>query len=252
MISQYIKEVGPLVHNGLQYLDFLALLDTTLRPSCYLEIGTCEGQSLAAFKCDVLCIDPKFIIEMSPLRDRKRAFFFQMGSDDFFRQHRVRDFFATGPDICFLDGMHRFEYLLRDFINVEAACHRNSLILMHDCLPFNERMAERTARLDPLEDESTRRAWTGDVWRILTVLKKRRPDLRVMQLDCGPTGLIAVTNLDPDSKALSRDYNKIVDEAMNLALSDLGIPQLWKIFPTVDTARLAAHPEDITAIFNIA
>jgi hypothetical protein len=252
MIREYIKTVDSLVHNGLQYLDFLAILDTTLKPACYLEIGTCEGQSLARFKCDVLCIDPKFVIELSPLRDRRRAFFFQMGSDEFFKAHRVRDFFPTGPDICFLDGMHRFEYLLRDFINAEAACHRNSIILMHDCLPSNERMAERNNRLDEAEDIATRSAWTGDVWRVLTVLKKHRPDLRVMQLDCGPTGLIAVTNVDPTSKLLSHDYNKVVDEAMNLSLSALGLNQLWKLFPTVDTARLAAHPEDITAIFNIA
>jgi hypothetical protein len=252
MIREYLKPVDALVHNGVQYLDFLSLLGATLQPSCYLEIGTCEGRSVARFQCDVLCIDPKFVIELSPLRDRKRAFFFQMGSDEFFKAHRVRDFFPGGPDICFLDGMHRFEYLLRDFINVEATCHRNSIILMHDCLPSNERMAERVNRLDESEDISTRSAWTGDVWRILTVLKRHRPDLRVMQLDCGPTGLIAVTNPDPHSTVLSGDYNKMVDEAMNLSLSSLGLSQLWKLFPTIDTSRLAAHPEDVTAIFNIA
>ena len=253
MMSAYIKQdTSTLFHGGVQYLDFLRLLDTHLCPASYLEIGTNEGRSLAAFKCDALCIDPNFIVDRSPLESRKRSFFFQMTSDEFFRSHDVRKFFPSGPDICFLDGMHRFEYLLRDFINVEAACHENSIILLHDCLPLNERMAERANRRDEAEDESTRYAWTGDVWRILAGLKKYRPDLRIMLLDCGPTGLVACTNLDPASGILKRKYNDIVDDVINLSLETLGMAQLWSMYPMINTRHLAAHPEDLTAVFNIS
>jgi len=160
--------------------------------------------------------------------------------------------FPAGPDICFLDGMHRFEFLLRDFINVEAACRPNSIILMHDCLPTNERMTERTMRVDETEHESTRWAWTGDIWRILPALKQHRPDLRIMVLDCGPTGVVACTRLDPASRVLTRDYARIIDEGMNLSLNTLGLDKLWRMFPTIDTRRLSQHPEDMTAIFNIS
>jgi hypothetical protein len=239
-------------HSGIQYIEFLGILDTNLRPSSYFEIGTSGGGSLAAFTCDAVCVDPQFRIEAAPPLNRKRTLFFQMTSDEFFGSQRMRDYFPSGPDICFLDGLHLFEFLLRDFINAEAACRPNSIILMHDCLPVNERMAERTMRVDETEDPSTRSAWTGDVWRILPALKQHRPDLRIMLLDCGPTGLVACTHLDPASSILVKNYDRIVDDGMNLSLNTLGLDQLWRMFPTVDTRRLAAHPEDITAMFNIS
>jgi hypothetical protein len=238
-------------HTGLQYLDFMKILAENLAPRSYFEIGTSRGDSTSAFPCDVLCVDPNFIIETSPLGRRRRSFFIQMPSDEFFRTHKIRDFFPDGPDICFLDGLHRFEFLLRDLINTEAACRPNSVILIHDCLPTNERMAERTMRTDEAESESTRTFWTGDVWRILPTLKKYRPDLRVLQLDCDPTGLVVCTNLDPDSRTLAQNYNQIVDEMMDLQLQCLGLEQLWNLFPMVDSKYLASHPEDFTAVFNI-
>jgi hypothetical protein len=253
MISAYIKQdTDTLNHFGFQYLEFLRILDTNLRPSTYFEIGTSEGNSLAAFTCDAVCVDPTFRIQSAPALNRGRTFFLQMTSDAFFRSYGVRHFFPSGPDICFLDGLHRFEFLLRDFINTEAACRRNSIILMHDCLPTNERMAERTNRLDESEHESTRHSWTGDVWRILPALRQYRPDLRIILLDCGPTGLVAVTRLDSDSRVLKDNYDKIVDDTMNLPLSGLGLKQLWRLFPTIETRRLVERPEDITAVFNIA
>jgi hypothetical protein len=253
MISEYIKKTtAPLQHNGIQYLEFLAKLSANLSPASYLEIGTSGGMSLAAFDCDAICIDPHFRIETAPPLNRTRTFFFQMTSDNFFKAHDVRAFFPSGPDVCFLDGLHRFEFLLRDFINAEAACRPNSIILMHDCLPVNQRMAERAMRVDESEHPSTRSAWTGDVWRILPALKQHRPDLRIMLLDCGPTGLVACTRLDPSSRVLPRNYDRIVDEMMNLSLSSLGLEELWHMFPTLDTRRLTEHSEDISAIFNIS
>jgi hypothetical protein len=253
VIEEYLKkEVDSFIHTGVGYIEFFHIINNNLRPNSYFEIGTSGGTSLKAFPCDALCIDPQFTIEASPLDARRRSFFLQMTSDEFFRTQSVRNFFPDGPDICFLDGMHRFEFLLRDFINAEAACHRNSIIFLHDCLPVNERMAERTTRFDEAEDVSTAYGWTGDVWRMLPALKKYRPDLRIILLDCGPTGLIAVTNLDPDSRTLKEKYNRIVDETMSLSLATLGFKQLWSMFPMIDTRRLASRPYDITAVFNVA
>ncbi len=245
------QDTSLLIHDGLQYLDVLKILNDQLRPSTYFEIGTNRGDSTAAFPCDALCVDPDFMFQMSPLGRRERSFFMQMSSDAFFRAHKIRDFFPAGPDICFLDGLHRFEFLLRDFINTEAECRPNSVVLVHDCLPFNTRMAERTMRYDETEAEATRDFWTGDVWRILPTLKKYRPDLRIMQLDCDPTGLVVCTNLDPKSEILSRHYNQIVDEMMNLDLMGFGLQPLWHLYPTIDSKYLAAHPEDLTALLNI-
>lgn len=252
MIAEYIKQdTTRLAHEGLQYLEFFRLLDENLAPSSYFEIGTNQGRSLQAFRCDALCIDPQFIIEVPVFEGRRKAFFFQMTSDQFFRENKVRDYFPSGPDVCFLDGMHKFEFLLRDFINTEATCRNNSLIFLHDCLPQNARMAERVMRVDESEDVSTRSAWTGDVWRILPTLKKYRPEMRVLFLDCGPTGLVACTSLNPTSDVLATHYNSIVDEMMNLPFDGIGLQQIWGMYPTISTRLLGDRPADISAIFNV-
>src|ERR1700722_7317853 len=117
MISEYIKQdTSNLDLLGFQYLEFLGMLDASLRPSSYFEIGTSEGNSLARFTCDALCIDPQFRIEAAPPLNRRRTFFLQMTSDEFFRTYGVRNYFPAGPDICFLDGLLRFEFLLPAFI----------------------------------------------------------------------------------------------------------------------------------------
>jgi hypothetical protein len=86
---------------------------------------------------------------------------------------------------------------------------------------------------------------------MLPTLRKYRPDLRVFLLDCGPTGLVACSRLDPGSDILQRRYHEIVDEMFDLQLGTLGMQQLWTLYPMIDTARLAANPADLTAVFNV-
>ena len=249
----YTKRVGQeRIHLGIHYLEFFRLLNQHCGLNSYFEIGTCEGDSLSAFSCDSVCVDTTFSILKNAINSRNRSLFFQMTSDEFFRSNRLRTYFPEGPDISFLDGLHRFEFLLRDFLNTEAECRPNSIIFLHDCLPLNERMTEREMRLDLTEDESTRYAWTGDVWRILPTLKKFRSDLQILFFDCGPTGLVGVTRLDPGSEVLRQRYDEIVDEMMSLTLSGVGLDQLWNTYPTIDTARLCAHPADLMAVLNLS
>ena len=240
------KEIGPqLRHDGIGYLNFMATLSQHLRCRNYFEIGTAAGHSLRAFRCDAVCVDPRFKVSQDVLQGRRRAHFFQMTSDAFFNHYSLRLFLPGGADVAFLDGLHHFEALLRDFINTERFCHDRSVILLHDCLPLNERMAERDFREDEAEDADTRTAWTGDVWRLLPILQKYRPDLRVQQFDCGPTGLIACTRLAPYSRVLLDGFDSIVNEFNRLSLSEFGLARLWRLFPTFDTRKLAATPTDV-------
>lgn len=229
----------------------MAGLGQALSPRSYIEIGTNTGLSLKAFNCDALCIDPIFQIEHDIFQKRRRLFCFQMTSDEFFQQHSIRHYLSGGPDIAFLDGMHRFEYLLRDFINTERECHDRSIILLHDCLPTNERMAERVPRIDEAEAPETRGFWTGDVWRMLLILRKYRPDLRLLVLDCPPTGLVACTRLDPGSEILSRNYYTIVDEFAQLELERYGLDQLWNEFRPTSSLGLVDPPHNLTALLTV-
>jgi hypothetical protein len=54
--------------------------------------------------------------------------------------------------------------------------------------------------------------WTGDVWKVVSVLRKYRPDLQIYSLNAAPTGLVLITRLDPTSSLLHDKYFDITDE----------------------------------------
>ncbi len=237
-------------HRGAYYLGFMRLLNEHLRPRGYFEIGTDTGGSLDCFTCDAVCVDPDFQVAARVWQRRRRTLLFQTTSDDFFAREDLRGMLAGGPDIVFLDGMHRAEFLLRDFINTERASHPRTLVLMHDCLPLNARMAGRVPERGDESEGDYRDAWTGDVWRVLFALQASRPDLRVRYLDCGPTGLVAVSQLDPASTVLSARYEELAEMMQGLAMDPARLRALWRMHPFLDTAALAANPADITAVLN--
>jgi hypothetical protein len=231
------EEPGPPQrHGGVGYLQFLKFIAQQLAPSSYFEIGTRNGASLAQVECDAVCVDENFGLSNGIMKNRRRAHLFQMTSDEFFADCHVTDFFPGGIDLAFLDGMHLFEFLLRDFMNTEKYCHRGSTIFMHDCLPYNKNITGRARKPG---------AWAGDVWKILPVLKRCRPEIKVVFFDCPPTGLVACTNLDPQSSVLSNAYPRLVEEFTEAT----ALPSdLQSIYPKIDTRWLLNHPEELSAI----
>jgi hypothetical protein len=249
--SVYLKTALPGLHEGMLYTHFFHHLHRTLKPNSYFEIGTEKGTCIEFVTCDVVCVDPCFQIDRDIFKNKSALQMYQMTSDHFFTKPYLANAFPAGPDISFLDGMHRFEYLLRDFSNTEKLCHPRSLIFLHDCLPQNERMTRRVHVNGPEEEGGTRFAWTGDVWKLMPILKKYRPDLRVFYLDCPPTGLVAISRIDPSSAVLSQNYFEIVDEFRNLSLDDYGLQNLWDAFPMLDTQALHKNDQDLTTYLNI-
>ena len=192
-MPKHIKQPPvPTSHDGVGYIELIKLIADTVVPRTYLEIGMAGGASLSVVRADCISVDPGFAITTDVLSQRKRSLFFRMPSDEFFRDYNPQQLLGDQIDLAFLDGMHRLEFLLRDFINTERACHARSTIFLHDCLPTNTLMAGRV--------QLPNHAWTGDVWPLLPILKKYRPDLRVRCADCPPTGLVIVDNLDPQSQ----------------------------------------------------
>ena len=221
-------------HKGLQYLAFLKRLAERSQPRSYLEIGTRDGSSLAAFDCDAICVDPRMRPKPGAL-DRTRTFCFQMTSDRFFHEIDVRSLLPNGVDVAFLDGMHRYEFLLRDFINAERCCHSNSMILVHDCFPAKPNLTGRVA---------TGAAWAGDVWKLVPILRELRDDLVLYRLDCPPTGLLVIQNLDPQSEALQRGYHAAVKRYAPVSLREYGVGALWSSVEMLDSRKLADDEED--------
>ncbi len=236
---------------GIVYTDFFRFINDRLHPRAYFEIGTHLGRSVKEFSCDAVCVDPNFMLDQDVITARGQTHFYQMPSDQFFASYSLRNIFPNGPDVCFLDGMHRSEYLLRDFMNTERSCHERSIIFLHDCLPANARMTLRThVAGDPAEGD-WQHAWTGDVWKVVPLLQAHRPDLKLFYLDCAPTGLIAISNLNPNSTKLSAIYSDLIDQLRELSLDSYTIQKLWDSLPVIDTRSLISNPEDLTLFLNI-
>ena len=65
-------------------------------------------------------------------------------SDEFFSTHDLREELGGSPvDLSFIDGLHLFEFALRDFINLERAGTEQSMIVLHDTDPPDADMAAR-------------------------------------------------------------------------------------------------------------
>ena len=209
---------------GEFYSQLLTRIVDALKPRTYLEIGVFEGESLLLVKAPTLAIgvDPEPRIA-GTLEPNQKVF--AETSDAFFAGHDVRAEFGGLPvDLAFIDGMHHFEYALRDFANVERACTPRSTILIHDCYPLDRVTAER---------ERKRSFWSGDVWRLVVLLKKYRPGLAIHTIASAPTGLTMVRNLDPASRLLTERHDELVREFLALDYSFLedDMPGKLNLFP---------------------
>ncbi|MGN7124968.1 class I SAM-dependent methyltransferase [Methylorubrum thiocyanatum] len=225
--------------SGHDYMDVLAKFHAILRPKNYFEIGTRDGRSLDLAKCPSIAIDPNFILTVSATSQRSETFFFQKTSDDFFNEHDPKTIFGRPIDFAFLDGLHLYEFLLRDFINTEKHCKKNSIIAMHDVLPLDAQMAERP---------DTGGWWTGDVWKVVLILKKYRPDINIYCFDAPQTGLLVVTGLNPLSKDLEDKYREIIDEWADVSLADYGVDRFHDEAGIVSTSMIDT-PEDMLKRF---
>ncbi|WP_264050206.1 class I SAM-dependent methyltransferase [Methylobacterium flocculans] len=216
------------MHSGPLFRDFISGIIKKKSARGYLEVGVRDGATLAMIDCPSIGVDPNFQINTNVIGNKSKLHLFQMTSDQFFREHDLSKILNSMIDVVFLDGLHQFEFLLRDFINSEKISHRNGLIMLDDCLPANAEMTERYHQVDARVDRDLATWWTGDVWKLLPILKEYRPDLRVTPVDTSPTGNICITNLDPGSDVLSDNYYKIVDEYINIDMNDESFQKFYK------------------------
>lgn len=188
---------------GEHYLKLLARIHKHLRPRTYLEIGVAYGDSMMLTGKGTLAIgiDPQPSVSQ-PLRPSVRVL--QETSDEFFARRDLKTELCGKPlELAFIDGMHQFEYSLRDFIHIERHSAPNTTVLIHDCYPLDEVTAARN-RVTTF--------WSGDVWKMVACLKKYRPDLHVHTLAAPPTGLCVVRGLDRRTNALSERIEAICQE----------------------------------------
>lgn len=180
--------------------EFLDMLHEHLKPRGYLEIGVYQGASLQLVRrgTPAIGIDPTPILH---------GYF--PGTTMVSRTTSDNYFEAGAPaleflDLAFIDGMHLFEFALRDFMNVEKYSNPRTVVVFDDVLPRNQEEAAR---------EMCPGDWTGDVWKVPKILKMYRPDLAVLLVDTYPTGTCVTFKLSQDNLG-----PELYDMAMTLGL----------------------------------
>ncbi|WPL15235.1 hypothetical protein Thiowin_00118 [Thiorhodovibrio winogradskyi] len=113
--------------------DVLAWLHAQLGTEQYLEIGVDAGLSLARAPGRARGIDPRpDLLLQAPLSEQARIL--TCSSDAFFRD-QAKTVLQQPPDLVFIDGMHLFEFALRDLINVERHAAPHTLVAIDDIYP---------------------------------------------------------------------------------------------------------------------
>lgn len=202
----------------MDYYDILAELHQKYTPRTYLEIGVSIGKSLALTRgaTRVIGVDPRTAerSNLYYLSLQNTPQLYKMTSDQFFKTCDLGSEFSSQCfDVAFIDGLHQFDQVLRDFINIEQFAGSDSVIFIHDCVPVNPQVATR---------ECNTVFWTGDVWKIIPCLKALRPDLEIVTLPAFPSGLAIVRRLDSASRVLSRQYLNIVEQ-----FDSIELPYTW-------------------------
>jgi len=183
------------------HYEFLASLHEVLRPRRYLEIGVQTGASMALASCLAVGVDPAGMSR----HPRPNESIFTMTSDAFFADYRPE----TPIDLVYIDGMHLFEYALRDFLGALKYANEKTVIVFDDVLPYNAAIA---AREQPPGD------WTGDVWKIIPALEDHCDSVAAL-VDVSPTGAFVLWDFDPDVLTyMTENYDAIVRDYMDREL----------------------------------
>jgi hypothetical protein len=199
--------------DGLNYRTLLRFIHWRLLPRTYVEIGVAGGLTLAlaAPGTRVIGVDPA--PRLTPQASSKSATVCRETSDEFFQRDNLDELLGHQPvDLAFIDGMHLFEFALRDLMHLERRAAPDGTILVHDCYPIDAATSGR-------ERASSR--WTGDVWKVILCLRAYRPDLTVTTLGAAPSGLGVIQGLDPTSQVLERVYDDAVARYRDLPYAAL-------------------------------
>jgi hypothetical protein len=201
---------------GPAYYRVLKWIHEFLKPANYVEIGIMKGVSLHQALPDtprIIGIDPSpdvmpAIAQQAPTAN---AQIYELTSDEFFERYDLTELLGGPLVLGFIDGLHLFEQVLRDFVNLEKHSDARTVVLLHDCIPFNAETASR---------ERTTEFYSGDVWKAPLVLRRLRPELKMVTVRTAPTGLCLVSGLDSDHRRLEEELPQIERDYRDLDFDD--------------------------------
>lgn len=196
----------------------------------YLEIGVFNGHIFFRIKSDFkIAVDPEFRFDSSrrfgktiinPYNVYNK--YFSKTSDDFFSADAPEVFNGKQLNISLIDGMHEYDYALRDTENVLKYLSNDGVIILHDCNPLIKSASSSYAEWEARNFSDT---WNGDVWRVILHLQCLRHDVNAFVLDCDH-GLGIITKRTPEHPLSFtkeqiavfsyEDFNKNRNEWLNL------------------------------------
>ena len=94
---------------------------------------------------------------------------------------------------------------------------------------MNEEMTQR---------ENSGGLWTGDVWKVIPILKEFRKDIQIHCFDAGPTGLVCCTNLNASDRTLVECAGEIWKEWRDVELSAYGLDRLVALSDIIWTEKV--------------
>ena len=153
--------------NHTQLLNYLADKHNL---KSYLEIGVQNpANNFNKIKCELKTgIDPEPVNKVWGIN--------VMTSDDFFKTN-PGDNFVFKADLIFIDGYHESSQVQRDFENSLRCLNDGGYIVIHDCLPEEEKTS-----LVPRESKQ----WHGDVYKFIFKLNSYDGiDFCTYNFDCG-------------------------------------------------------------------
>jgi tetratricopeptide (TPR) repeat protein len=208
---EVLTVVADVAFPGPCYKEHLARLHMYLNPATYLEIGVFCGETLCLARSGTSAIG----IDPAPRPEANRVYqadtlVHQLTSDAYFAAIGAGEIASPAPiGLAFIDGLHLFEQVLRDFINTEKLCQRDGVIVLHDMLPIASAAATR---------QRATSFWCGDVWKVVPCIKRYRQDLSILTIPTHPSGLTLVTGLDPNSTTLADCFGSAVQEFRDVPL----------------------------------
>jgi hypothetical protein len=175
----------------------------------YLEVGVFDGSTFNNVTFETKdAVDPKFRFDVRE-HTTPKARFFEVASDDFFVHfHRDKKY-----DLIFLDGLHTFEQTFRDFCaSLAGAAHERTVWLIDDVFPvdiFSAHPDQKTALRFRHATENKRKAWHGDVYKVVFTINDFFPNLSFRTIKTGGNHQTVVwqsprTNFKPTFNDLER------------------------------------------------
>jgi hypothetical protein len=185
-------------------LFFLKKLFRQKKFKTYLEIGVFKGRVFFSVPAhNKIAVDPEF--QFAAPKKVKKLFrrvsnlwakFYEKTSDDFFSEDATKLFQKNKIDVCLVDGMHEYDFALRDIENSLKFLQKNGIVLIHDCNPVSK---EASVSFEDYKNRGFVKDWNGDTWKAIVHLRSLRDDINVFVLDCDQ-GLGVVSYGEPESK----------------------------------------------------